>query len=229
MGLYLHGSGALGGFTPISSDLDFLAVVSRPLDQKEKLGISQILSKAHCPARGVEFSAVTVEAARTSILPPPFELHVAKGAELEIVDGLDHPGDWDLVLYFEICRRSGVALHGPEPRALFAPIPRWLIVEMSRRELTWIEEHPAESTLESSLLQACRAWRYEEEGALCSKVAGGEWALTKLKGGSRNIVATAIQLKSGIGQGLLDEAEVLEFVGRIKTRLKVRKRSQRDE
>ncbi len=64
----------------------------------------------------------------------PFELHVALGADVHVVDGANHEGDEDLALAFEICRRAGIALYGPPPEQVFAPLPEeWLLDMCGRR------------------------------------------------------------------------------------------------
>ena len=44
IGVYLHGSGALGGWSPERSDVDLLGVVARPLERRAKREISSRLN-----------------------------------------------------------------------------------------------------------------------------------------------------------------------------------------
>lgn len=53
----------------------------------------------------------------------PFEVHVALEPEVHLVDGATREGDEDLVLAIEICKQAGIALYGPVPGQVFAPIP----------------------------------------------------------------------------------------------------------
>lgn len=219
VGVYLHGSGALGDYLPSVSDLDVLAVAWPSATTSEKKAISDALVNKPCPAKGLEFSLVSLKSIRSGRLPPPFELHVATESRIEVVDGAESVGDDDLILYFEICRRNGETLFGQPPHDVFPRFPRRLLLRMCERELLWIEEHFERVTLESSVLQACRAWRYFEEDVLCSKIVGGEWASRRLDDKEREMVAGAINLKLVKRASRLDPAQVMGFVRRTRSML----------
>jgi hypothetical protein len=188
-GLYLHGSAALGGWSAERSDVELLGVVARPLGRRAKqVAAARLLHPALvCPAAGgLELSLVTAAVAADPPRRPPFELHVNTALE-----GARHhlggPGaglalreagfDPDLLLYFEVCRRSGVAVRGAPPAQVFASPPRaWLLVQAAE-ELRWALENRG---FTYRVLTACRAWRLLEDGELCSKLDGGEWARRRL-------------------------------------------------
>lgn len=200
------------------SDLDVLAVSSGATTTSEKRTISDALVREPCPAKGLEFSLVSLEAIRSGRLPTPFELHVSTEPPLEVIDGAGRAGDEDLILYFEICRRHGETLLGLPPYDVFPPGRRSLLLKMCERELRWIEENFTRATLQSSVLQACRAWRFLEEDILCSKIAGGEWALVRLESKEKKMVAS-INLKLAVSSSALDPASVLSFVRRTRAML----------
>jgi hypothetical protein len=176
VGLYLHGSGALGGWSAERSDVDLLGVVARRLGRRAKqVAAARLLHPAlACPAeRGLELSLVAAAVTAAPPRRPPFELHVT--TEPPVAGPLDGPGavDPDLLLYFAVCRRSGVAVSGPPPAEVFAEPPRAWLLEQAARELRWAL---ANRGFTYRVLTACRAWRLLEDGELCSKLAGGEWA-----------------------------------------------------
>jgi streptomycin 3"-adenylyltransferase len=180
-GLYLHGSAALGGWSAERSDVDLLGVVARPLGRRAKqVAAARLLHPALvCPAAGgLELSLVTAAVAADPPRRPPFELHVNTGPE-----GAGHhlggPGavDPDLLLYFEVCRRSGVAVRGAPPAEVFASPPRAWLLEQAAEELRWALQNRG---FTYRVLTACRAWRLLEDGELCSKLDGGEWARRRL-------------------------------------------------
>jgi len=176
-GLYLHGSGALGGWSAERSDVDLLGVVARRLGRRAKLVVAaRLLHPAFaCPGRrGLELSLVTASVATAPPPRPPFELHVTT-APPEPSSHLGGPGatDPDLLLDLAVCRRSGVAVSGAPPEEVFAEPPRAWLLEQAAEELRWAVRH---GSFADRVLNACRAWRLLEDGDLCSKVDGGEWA-----------------------------------------------------
>lgn len=62
VGVYLHGSAAMGCFNPKKSDLDFLLVEVVRLNEE-------------APAKGLELSIVKKEYCNPVVYPTPFELH----------------------------------------------------------------------------------------------------------------------------------------------------------
>jgi hypothetical protein len=180
VGVYLHGSAALGGWEPSRSDVDLLVVASRPLDRREKQVIGARLQhpSLHCPGGGLELSVVTAEVAADPPRLPPWELHATTGPEPKVVDGAGHPGDPDLVFYFAVCHRAGIAVAGPPPAEVFAEPPRPWLLERAAEELRWAVAHDAPFAYR--VLTACRAWRFLDEDMLDSKIGAGEWARPRL-------------------------------------------------
>jgi streptomycin 3"-adenylyltransferase len=200
-GVYLHGSAVLGGFALERSDLDLLVVVSGPLGAAAKRRLAAELSPQAmpCPAAGgLELSVVTTATTLEPTPEPPFELHLGTaghGGAPRVVDGDGHPGDPDLPMHFAACCQHGRALFGPPPRKLFAPVPRAWLLRAMRLDLVWAREH---APVEYQVLNACRAWRFAEEGVLCSKLGGGHWARGRLD--DPLVVDVAIARQSGAGQ-----------------------------
>jgi aminoglycoside adenylyltransferase-like protein len=176
VGVYLHGSAVMGGWSRERSDVDVLAVTGRPLDPREKQVVAARLQHPSLsgPGAGLELSLVTAAVAVDPPWLPPFELHVATGREIKVTDGAREPGDADLILSFALCRRSGHAVAGPPPAEVFAEPPRPWLLERSAEELRWALRHP--TSFAYRVLTACRAWRLLEEDVLDSKVGAGEWA-----------------------------------------------------
>ena len=176
VGVYLHGSAALGGWSAEHSDVDLLGVVARPLERRAKREISARLNHPSltCPApAGLELSLVTAAVAADPPRRPPFELHVTTGPSPQLHLGGPAATDPDLLLHFAVCRRAGVAIAGPGPVEVFAEPPRMWLLERAAAELRWAVRH---GTFAYRVLTACRAWRYLEDDVLGSKVESGRWA-----------------------------------------------------
>jgi hypothetical protein len=180
VGVYLHGSAALGGWSGEHSDIDLLGVVARPLDRRVKRVLSARLNHPSlvCPARaGLELSLVSAAVAADPPRRPPFELHVSTGPSPQTHLGGPAAADPDLLFHFAVCRRAGVAVAGPDPVEVFAEPPRAWLLERAAAELRWASRH---GTFASRVLTACRAWRYLEDDVLGSKAASGAWVRVRL-------------------------------------------------
>jgi Nucleotidyltransferase domain len=189
VGVYLHGSAALGDWSATHSDIDLLGVVARPLERRVKRVISARLNHPSlvCPARaGLELSLVTAAVAADPPRRPPFELHVSTGPSPQTHLGGPAAADPDLLLHFAVCRRAGVAVAGPDPVAVFAEPPRAWLLDRAAAELRWASRH---GTFAYRVLTACRAWRYLEDDVLGSKLESGGWARARLTGGAESAPA----------------------------------------
>lgn len=210
-GVYLHGSAALGGFRAEVSDVDLLVLSRGPLSAAEKSDLIRAARSVPCPAKGLDLNVATSASAREPSHPPAFELDVwtPKDGPQEVAEGLARGPSLDFTMHFAICRERGVALLGPEPRAVFAPIPRPWLLEAFASELEWDAQHAA---VEDTVLNSCRAWRYLEEGELSSKEAGGEWALDRLSD-PRPVEAALAQRRGASGR--LELSAASEFARRV--------------
>jgi streptomycin 3"-adenylyltransferase len=220
VGVYLHGSAALGEWEPTRNDVDLLVVAARSLDPVEKQVIGSRLQhpSLHSPGTGLELSVVTAEVAADPPRLPPWELHVTTGRERKVADGTGHPGDPDLVLYFAVCRRAGIAVAGPPAAEVFAEPPRSWLLERAVEELRWATAHGAPFAYR--VLTACRAWRFLDEDVLDSKVGAGEWARPLLTDPA--LLDAALAAQHGLAPmpaAAADLAAADRFVGEVLERL----------
>ena len=213
VGVYLHGSAVLGGFDLRRSDVDILGVCAAPMPSEVKDRAARALGQEAlpCPAQGLELSIVTRDAARHVTRRPRFELHLTTApGDSKVIDGRGHPGDPDLVLHFAVCRVAGRLIGPGRPVGeVFAPVPPAILLEQLAAELEWA---PRQATAEYAVLNACRAWRYAADGAIVSKVDGGRWALSRVHGAERDLVAAALARQTSASDAGLDAGAVEEFV-----------------
>jgi predicted nucleotidyltransferase len=210
VGIYLHGSVALGGFGP-TSDLDILVVAERGQGMDWAVAGQQLLVAA-AGARPVELSIVDLEAAADPRPPWPFLVHVNSGQQRVVVG--DEGGDPDLIAHYAVVRSAGRVLHGGDPTDVVGPIDRAVLVECLAGELAW---GCAEADQRYAILNACRAVAYADDDALLSKVAGGEWWLQR--SGPDRLVAAALHAQlTGVDLGPCD-LEARAFVAAAITRL----------
>jgi streptomycin 3"-adenylyltransferase len=216
VGVYLHGSAVLGGFDARRSDVDVLVVSDGPVPAAQRTATAGALGQQRlpCPARGLELSVVTAQAARQVTAEPSFELHMTTAPDdPKVIDGHPGGGDADLVLHFAVCRSAGRLLGPGRPAAaVFGPVPAGLVLAQLAAELRWGAGH---APGEYAVLNACRAWRFAADGALVSKVGGGRWAMPRVQGADRELIRAALDRQRCMPAAGLDRRAVRAFVGRL--------------
>ncbi len=190
LGFYLHGSLAMGCWYFPKSDLDFLAVVSRPIpaDILKTLGIQVAKYAENCPGKGgVELSVVTKEALKSPDLQVPFELHYSPMWHTQVLEGnvdfCKPKRDPDLPAHFAVVRQRGACLYGQAAKELFGPVD-W--ARFRESVLVDIRDlFAGEALLDKpcyGVLNCCRALQLISSPApeCFSKEEGALWALKHL-------------------------------------------------
>lgn len=218
VGVYLHGSAVLGGFDARRSDVDILVVSRGGLTAAQQCSVASALSEERrpCPAHGLELSLVRLAAARQPVARPAFELHLTtEPGDRKVIDGHQRDGDPDLVLHFAVCRAAGRLLGpGRAVADVFAPVAGELVLAQLAAELRWAAElDPGEY----AVLNACRAWRFAADGGLVSKIDGGQWALARVTGPDRELIATALARQRCHAAAEMDAGMVRRFVREVLT------------
>jgi hypothetical protein len=128
----------------------------------------------------------------------------------KVIDGHHRDGGPDLVLHFAVCRQTGRLIGPGLPAAeVFGPVGDDLVLAQLATELRWSTAH---APGEYALLNACRAWRFAVDGALVSKIDGGQWALGRIHGPDRELVKIALDKQRSIPAAELDQSAVKQFV-----------------
>jgi len=185
VGIYLHGSLAMGCFNPRTSDVDFIVVVSRKLDAAARRAvIAFILELAEqAPPKGLEFSIVTLEAARRFVHPTPFELHYSKTwHEMYRSGQADYETprlDPDLAAHFTIIRERGICLCGRPIGEVFGSVPEADYWASIRADAQDILDNPTRNPV-YTVLNLCRVLAFKQERLITSKTEGGRWGLRAL-------------------------------------------------
>jgi sulfate permease, SulP family len=212
VGAYLHGSGARGGFVQGHSDIDILLVVRRhlPRAMKEQLGRALTPPELPSPAGGLECHVLALSTVRRPSVAPRAELRVAVEDGTVLVR-MPRSGIRDLLFHMGDAGEVGIAMLGPEPSRVFSPIPRRFLLEAMIEDTLW--DAPAEY----HVLNACRTWRYLEEGQLHSKLEGAEWARGRL--GFDDLIDAAVERHAGRTDRPLDQGQVEALVGKVRAKL----------
>jgi hypothetical protein len=178
-GAWLVGSGALGDFRRLTSDVDVQAVCTGRLERAELERLAAALSHRAlpCPARGLEF----VLYAREDLEDPhgpAFQLNLNTGPGMKHHVGYDadaEPRFW-FTLDVALARERARLLAGRPPTELLPTPPRPLVLAALREALAWYRAHDGAQ----AVLAACRAWAWVTQDRWLSKGDAAAWAATRL-------------------------------------------------
>ena len=188
VGVYLHGSAAMGCFNPVKSDLDLLAVVRESPDDIRKRAYMDMVTElsTRMPENGthggIEMSMVRRDVCDPFVYPTPFELHYSA---MHLPWYRRDPEDYirkmkgtdkDLAAHFTVIRSRGICLAGLPVREVFGEVPAADYLDSIREDIAGAREEIAGNPLYLTLNLA-RVLAYKEEGLVLSKREGGEWAL----------------------------------------------------
>jgi predicted nucleotidyltransferase len=195
IGIYLHGSLALGCFNQRCSDIDLLVVTRRPLDDGERVALRDLPhgfdDRPGWP-RPLELSVLTADQLRPWRQPTPYDFHLSSA-------GVSGPGlDGDLAAHVTVTRRAGVVLFGPAPAEVFPEVPRADFVAALRSDLDHCLGPNAAPAY--AILSLARIWAsLAEPDVLHTKVSGAEWALARLPPATRPPLERALASYRGDG------------------------------
>lgn len=142
IGIYLHGSMAMGCYNPTQSDIDIL-VISRkkqPIDIYKKIArkLSNIEDEMNL-IKGFELSIVLKEFADSFIYPTPFEFHYSslhkekyRTDENYFCGGYEDP---DLAAHFVIAYNRGIVLFGEQIRDVIKPIDKRYYIKSIKSDI----------------------------------------------------------------------------------------------
>ena len=211
VGVYLHGSAAMGCYNSNVSDLDFIVVVDAPMTDARRRAFMDAVGRldSRATGKGIEMSVVTRSACAPFVHPAPFELHFSRMhaawyARDPVDDIANMRGtDGDLAAHFTVIRGRGVCLWGAAIGDVFAPVPKRDYVDSIWDDVRGAVGEIAGNTLYLTLNLA-RVLSYLEDGTVRSKREGGEWALERLPGEYRPLVQAALKAYGGAGDAAYD-------------------------
>ncbi len=211
VGIYLHGSLALGGFQPGRSDVDLLAIVSEPQPKARNRALRDVLLRVSKDPAPIEISLVAQSDLSPWRHPCGYEFHYSEDWRERAPSGRGL--DPDLALHVALTRARGRVLFGAPIRDVLPDVPRHDVLDSIRQDvlasLPQIHAKPA-----YTVLNACRTLAWLADGAFRSKEEGGLWARTSLPPDLRPAVEVALDAYCGrdVGATSLDRFE--EYVRR---------------
>ena len=212
VGMYLYGSLALGDFDPLRSDIDFLVVTRRALEEKDLLAL-QAMHRALGAADSkwaleLEGSYIPLVSLRRYNPGDTHHPHIDRGSSGLAIE--QHDTDW--VVQRHTLRRCGVVLSGPPLESLIDPISPDELRQAVRGLLWWWELQLADThRIQQSDYQAyavlsmCRILYTLTCGDVLSKPAALRWALSNLEERWTSLIECAAAWQPGQSMNRLDE------------------------
>lgn len=226
IGVYLHGSLALGCFNPARSDIDAIAVADRAPTEDEQRALVELTlrlsergpppRKSGCP---LELSIVTAADLNPWRYPTPYVFHFGESWRLRLEGGeLPSSGtDHDLAAHLTVLRHAGVALSGPAVATTFPTVPPADYRDSLLRDLTYAKE---ERLGLYGVLTGSRIWATLATGRLHSKDSGAAWVETRAAPRFRPLVSTALRVYRGESDEPVDPAETRAYLDAVEAELR---------
>lgn len=202
IGVYLHGSLAMGGFNPARSDIDLLVVTETPIGMETKKKLAAFFLEQSSNPYPVEVSVLNLAQLEEWIFPTPYDFHFSEywreRFEQDTTACLDTEGqsDIDLAAHFTILNHRGVCLEGRPIHEVFPAVPEsdYLTSILDDYEdcLQKIFQDPV-----YSILNLTRVYWYLKEGKISSKQEAGEWGAMSFPGELTSIVGKALMVYEG--------------------------------
>lgn len=213
VGAYLFGSAILGGLQA-QSDLDVLAVTTRPTKRAEKEHIVERLlaiSGRHTPEgrwRRVELTIVVQSELRPWHYPPRFDFQYGDWLRAEFESGNVEP--WptttnpDLAALLTMVLLADTPVLGPPPREVFDPVPPEDLVRAVVGDIDQLVGDLEDDT-RNVILTLARIWSTVATGEIRSKDAAADWAMARLPDEQRPVLARARAIYLGAEEERWDD------------------------
>lgn len=227
VGVYLHGSAAMGCFHPAVSDLDLLIITENTSSDKEKRAYMEMVTRlnAEAPKKGLEMSILRRGVCNPFCYPTPYELHFSAG---HLDWWQEDPEDYirkmtgtdkDLAAHVTILRARGKTLFGEPIEAVFGEVSP----EDYFDSIFYDVESAREDILRTPMyviLNLCRVLAFREEGKILSKEEGGNWGLARLPEEYRPLVASALAQYAGGAAPVYDRSRCEPFAASMLERIR---------
>ena len=199
MGIYLHGSLAMGCFNPDKSDIDLIIVIGESITDEQKMKFMQRVAAINrqAPAKGLEMSIVLRKYCSPFVYPTPFELHFSP---VHLQWFCDKPQDYvqkmkgedkDLAAHFMIIRRYGIVLYGEKIENVFAEVPHENYADSIWEDVRDAKEEILQQPI-YMILNLCRVLAFLKDGLYLSKKEGAKWAIERLPAEYTAVISSAL-------------------------------------
>ena len=206
LGIYLHGSLALGGFQPGRSDIDVIVVTAQRVDLETKRRCIELLlriSKMPSPL-DIRFlveldlfpfrQPLLCDLHYREIWRENYQQELRSGTWKDWNGSAQH--DPDLAVHLTVLHRYGICLYGKPIAEALPPVPERDFRDAIIKDVQLAQDDPLYDPI-AFVLNACRACAYLQDGTLLSKDAGGIWGLAHLPEQYHPLIQQALSLYRG--------------------------------
>lgn len=201
VGVYLHGSLAMGCFNPTGSDIDLLIVTQNPLTLSQQHGIGKLTLSNSLNPIGLELSSLAQEYLTDWEHPCRYDYHYGEDWREKLLNELTKGSyqnwsqpmgkDGDLAGHVMIVRHRGIVLVGKPILDVFPIIPIEDYQASIMSDYHWLLDKGLGNSV-YGILNMCRIWQHFKDGAISSKDEGGVWTLDHLPTQHHEIVTKAL-------------------------------------
>ena len=221
VGVYLHGSLAMGSFNSERSDIDLLVVTKQGMTVEIKRRIAELLLDHSLVSTPKEISFLIEPDLRSYQHPMPFDFHYSESWRKRYQKELSN-GDWmkwndtlrkdvDLAAHFTVTLSRGICLFGKPIQEVFPPVPAEYYIASIVRDFQDARDRRTQNPV-YFVLNACRIYAYLLEGSIFSKDEGPMWAVRVLPGELRDVVTQALDVYRGNSKDeTFDEGTLAKF------------------
>lgn len=210
IGVYLHGSLAMGCFNPRSSDLDLLVVTRTRMPADVWKRLAELLVRSSSRPAPIELSVVRRSQLRPFRHPTPFDLCFSREFQ-SWYRMILKSGRWrteyrkvkrdaDLAGHCTVLRQRGIRLWGAPVQRAIPAVPRRFHLASVLADHAWGWRHVIEDPKGMGaywILNACRTAAFLESGRVLSKAEGGRWGLRRLPRAVRPTIHGALRAYRG--------------------------------
>lgn len=218
VGVYLHGSAAMGCYNDEKSDIDLLVVIHNDMSEEEKHRYMNMVVELNslAPSKGIEMSIVKKSVCMPFVYPTPFELHFSV-AHLDWYKS--NPQDYvlkmkgtdkDLAAHITILYRRGICLWGEEIHKVFEAVNTNAYFDSIWSDIEYAEEDILENPV-YVILNLCRVLAFKRENFIFSKQEGGVWGLAHVPKKYSSLIQQALDEYASVGAMELNEKEAVEY------------------
>jgi hypothetical protein len=216
VGMYLYGSLSSGNFDPESSDIDFLIVTAKMLDEKTVEALDAMHQRIW--DSGIKWA----DKLEGSYLP---QGHLPRYKKSDVAYPTvnehkfyvaPHGSDW--IIQRHIIREKGVVLAGADPKSMIEAVSpeeirhavtgilqEWWFPMLD--DSSWLKHHGVEYHA-YAILSMCRSLHALEHGTIVSKPAAAKWSQQQLGGKWSQVIEQSLVSQNGIGDFNLYDAAI---------------------
>lgn len=197
VGVYLHGSLAMGCYQYGRSDIDILVIVNSPITKQEKKHlIHQLMSLEADYQVQFEMSVIDKAVLFPFQFPTPFELHYSVYHKYHYENEEDYlcdqGTDKDVAAHLVVTLHRGMTVDGPNMEEVIPTIDDKYFICSIKNDIQTAKTAIIQSPV-YYVLNLCRALFYVQEGVVASKQEGGIWAMQMVADHWKPLIQQALE------------------------------------